>query len=145
MNFLIPLLIASVVSAIVLIPGHSFIASSQEEATNGGRVLTDDVRLPDAPSTALIATWYGESDKECMGCRKDRLMANGEPYDETKMTAASNLLSLGEIIKVRYLDGEIEVKITDRMKDDNKIDLSKEAFKLLAPLEEGKIKVDLIY
>lgn len=91
-------------------------------------------------SLSLIATWYGESASECLGCRVDRLMANGQRFDETKYTAASKNYPLGTRLILWYGDKSVIVEVTDRPGRDV-IDLSKAAFEELAPLTQGKIEV----
>ena len=90
----------------------------------------------------IEASWYDE--KHCLGCRDDRLMANGEKLDGSKMTAAYNKFPLNTKLKVRRADKEIEVVITDRVGID-RIDLTREAFRLLEPnLDKGIIKVGVV-
>jgi rare lipoprotein A (peptidoglycan hydrolase) len=35
-----------------------------------------------------MATWYGTGETECLGCNSRRIMANGQPLDDTKLTVA---------------------------------------------------------
>lgn len=87
------------------------------------------------------ASWYGDK-------FQGRSTASGEPYDMNKMTAAHKTHKFGT--KVRVTSPEtgksVTVRINDRMPDTsgNKarvIDLSKAAFKELAPLDRGLIDV----
>jgi len=79
-----------------------------------------------------------------------RLMANGQKFDENKLTAASNTLSLGTWVRVSNLRNRksVIVQITDRMHPKNKrlIDVSKTAAKKLGFLKRGlaKVKVEVV-
>lgn len=81
-------------------------STGQEEATN---------LEPKKQSFVGEASWYGEEDHECLGCRADRLMANGERFNENARTLAFNHLPLNTEVTVRNLDnGEIiEATVTD--------------------------------
>jgi len=86
-----------------------------------------------------IASWYGD---ECKG----KLMANGKPFDPNAMTCACWNYPFGTKLKVTYKDKSVVVTVTDRgpnkrLKRD--IDLSREAFRRLAPLKLGLINVDI--
>ncbi len=93
-----------------------------------------------------IASWY--STKESKG-----RMANGETFDDKKYTCASWNYRFGTMLKVVNLtnDRSVEVRVTDRgpgqpkcsclKKPQKIIDLSKAAFKKLAPLRVGLLKV----
>lgn len=74
-----------------------------------------------------------------------RLTANGEVYDETKMTAAHNRLRLGTRIKVTNLRNKrsVIVKVTDRLHHRNTriVDLSKAAAASLGFVGRGLAKV----
>lgn len=61
------------------------------------------------------ASWYGEADDECVGCREDRLMANGERYNEDAMTLAYWNVPLNSEVQVTNLDNgkTIKAKVTD--------------------------------
>lgn len=69
-----------------------------------------------------------------------------ETFDKNKLTAASNKLPLGALIKVTNKDNgkSVVVKINDcgKMKS-NVIDLSESAFKKIAKLSDGRIKVSV--
>ena len=79
-----------------------------------------------------------------------RVMANGQKFDENKLTAASNTLSLGTWVRVSNLrnNKSVIVQITDRMHPKNKrlIDISKAAAKKLGFLKRGlaKVKVEVV-
>lgn len=73
---------------------------------------------------------------------ENRLMANGEPYNAKRLTAASNYFDLGDQVLVTFGRKCVVVEVTDRMrKDKTGIDLSARAFQELAPLPRGRIKV----
>lgn len=87
---------------------------------------------------AQKASWYGE---ELAG----RPMANGKPFDPSKLTAASWHFPLGTRVRVTHGTRSVEVLITDRGPNrrfkDREIDLSRAAFQQLAPLDKGLISV----
>lgn len=61
-----------------------------------------------------IASYY--SREGCVGCREDRLMANGKPLDDSKLTAAYNRAPLGTIITVTNPEAgkSAQIVVTDR-------------------------------
>lgn len=77
------------------------------------------------------ATWYDRD--HCVGCREDRMMANGEILDDMAMTAAYNhvdpragrLVLVCDKIKNKIC---IEVEVTDAMGYDDRIDLTRGAY-----------------
>src|SRR5947208_5803750 len=85
-----------------------------------------------------VASWYGEE-------HRGRLMANGQPFDPDKLTAASWFYPLGTKVRVTlkspsYLNSappSVLVTITDRgpnrrlVRQGRKIDLAAAAFKQL--------------
>ncbi|MFT3704397.1 MAG: septal ring lytic transglycosylase RlpA family protein [Agriterribacter sp.] len=77
-------------------------------------------------------------------------MANGQKFDQTKLTAACNVLSLGTWVKVSNLRNKksVIVRITDRMHPKNKrlIDVSKAAAQKLGFVGRGltKVKVEVV-
>jgi rare lipoprotein A (peptidoglycan hydrolase) len=84
------------------------------------------------------ASWYGEADHECLGCRADRLMANGERFNENARTVAFNRLPLGSrVIVTNLTNGEsVEAIVTDtggfeQLDDPRIIDLSKATAQLI--------------
>ena len=94
------------------------------------------------------ASWYGESDEECVGCSANRRMANGETFDENRFTSAcASDWELGQKLIVSYGDNSVEVTCTDRGGFEKiygrKLDLSKAAFKELANTSKGIIKVKI--
>lgn len=76
-----------------------------------------------------------------------RKAADGSIFHQNKLTAASNIFKLGDSVRVTNLKNgkSVEVKITDRMAPHyrNRIDLSKRAYKQLADLNTGVIKVNV--
>ena len=89
------------------------------------------------------ASYYG-------GKFNGRKTANGEKFDQKKMTAAHNGLPLNTYVKVTNLRNKksVVVKITDRMHPKNKrlIDLSRGAAEKLGYIGEGltKVKVEVV-
>ena len=53
-----------------------------------------------------MATWYGTGETECLGCRKDRIMANGQVLDDKALTVACGvggsckMFPLGSRVKI---------------------------------------------
>lgn len=96
-------------------------------------------------SRFIEASWYGGSDSECIGCRADRIMFNGEPYDEDAYTAAANWLPINSFAVLRYGSHTVIVRITDRMVSNTRIDLSKAAFLALEEdLNSGIITIEYL-
>ena len=81
---------------------------------------------------------------------QNRKTANGEIFDQQKMTAACNVLPLGTWIKVTNLKNKrsVVVKINDRLHGKMKraVDLTKEAARQLGFIRSGltKVKVEVI-
>lgn len=71
--------------------------------------------------------------------------SSGEPYHPDSLTAAHRTLSFGTLLKVENTENgkTVVVKINDRgpYVDDRIIDLSRAAFKQIAPLGDGVIEV----
>jgi rare lipoprotein A (peptidoglycan hydrolase) len=67
----------------------------------------------EVPVRKGVASWYGEE-------HRGKLMANGQPFDPDKMTAASWHFPLGSKVQVALRDAnnrtvkQVEVTITDR-------------------------------
>ncbi len=86
------------------------------------------------------ASWYGD---ELAG----RRMANGQRFDPSKLTCASWDFPLGTKLKISNKNRSVFVTVTDRgpakrlYQKGRKIDLSEFAFKQLAPLTTGIIRV----
>lgn len=95
------------------------------------------------------ASWYGNSDSECLGCSPNRITASGRKYDEMGFTAAcAKRFALGQTLEVRYREKVVRVVCTDRggfEKGYGRIlDLSKASFAKLAPLGSGVIDVEVV-
>lgn len=85
----------------------------------------------------LIATFYG-------GVFHGRLTASGERFDKNKFTCASNYYKIGTILEVTNIANgkSVVVKVNDRGGFKGmKIDLSEGAFKRIANLKQGVLKV----
>lgn len=90
---------------------------------------------------AHTATWYG-------GKFHGKLTASGERYNQNAFTCASNKYKFGTRLKVtNKANGKSVVcRVNDRgdfSKYGTTLDLSKGAFKKIAPLSQGKIKVTI--
>ncbi|HTS16408.1 MAG TPA: septal ring lytic transglycosylase RlpA family protein [Verrucomicrobiae bacterium] len=100
------------------------------------------VALSVACQAVELASWYGEENR-------GRLMANGQPFDPDKLTAASWDYDLGTKVVVTRGDRSVVVEITDRgparrlFREGRKIDLSEAAFAKLADTDEGLIEVTI--
>jgi rare lipoprotein A len=94
------------------------------------------------PPMTGTASWYGEE-------HRDRLMADGQPFDPDKLTAASWFYPLGTkvLVLVAGSTNSVEVTITDRgpsrqlVREGRIIDLSRAAFERLAGAGLGLIQV----
>jgi len=90
--------------------------------------------------TKGIASWYGDQ-------FHGKLTASGEKYNMYKLTAANKTLPFGTIVKVTNLDNgkSVKVKINDRgpYVKGRLIDLSRAAFKKIAPSGAGIIHVEM--
>lgn len=81
---------------------------------------------------------------------QNRKTANGEIFDQKKLTAACNVLPLGTWIKVTNLKNKrsVVVKVNDRLHGKMKraVDLSREAARQLGFLNAGlaKVKVEVM-
>ena len=86
------------------------------------------------------ASWYGES-------HRGLPMANGQPFDPDRLTAASWVYPLGTKVLVTHDGQNVVVEITDRgpakrlYRRGRKIDLSRAAFAKLANPDLGLIAV----
>ena len=81
------------------------------------------------------STWYN---------LPGNITKSGEVFNSNKMTCASNKFPIGTILKVTNKKNKrsVIVRVNDTGKmSDNVIDLSKGAFKKIAKLEEGRIKI----
>jgi len=89
-------------------------------------------------ATTMTASYY--SDKYHL-----QKTASGEIFHQDRLTCASNVHRLGDSIRVTNIrtGKSVDVKVTDRLpkKYSNRIDLSKRAFKEIAPLSQGLVKI----
>ncbi len=69
-----------------------------------------DYGLETQTGKASYYTWNG-----CLGCRSDRMMRNGEIYDDTKLTLANNYFDLNSDVVVSNEDTGISswARVTD--------------------------------
>lgn len=92
------------------------------------------------PRKAEVASWYGEE-------LRGRLTANGEKFDPDALTCASWDYPFGTKLRVSHGGKSVIVRVNDRGPSKQflvrTIDLSREAFRRLAPLEEGLIGVTI--
>ena len=76
-----------------------------------------------------------------------RTTYSGEKFDENEFTAAHKTLPMNTWVKVINLENNhyVYVRINDRLPKLSKatLDLSKKAFSELAPLEQGRIKIQI--
>lgn len=74
-----------------------------------------------------------------------RKAADGSIFSQEKLTAASNKHKLGDSLEVVNVQNgkSVRVKVTDRLhkKYSHRIDLSKKAFRSIAPTKQGVVKV----
>lgn len=80
------------------------------------------------------------------GRHHGRKMTNGKIFDKNALTCAHNSYPFGTKLKVSYQGKSVVVIVTDRgvfNKLGRVIDLSEGAFKKLAPLSKGVIKVKI--
>jgi rare lipoprotein A len=95
-----------------------------------------------AAAVITISSWYGD---ECKGLP----MANGQPFNPAAMTCASWDYPFGTKLRVVHKARAVTVVVTDRgpakrlYRKGRKLDLSREAFRRLAPLEKGLIEVKI--
>lgn len=88
-----------------------------------------------------LASFYGIDDGF-----NGKKTANGEIYEIDKLTAAHMSLPIGSIVRVRYQDNQVFVRINDRGPatwTGNSIDLTPKAFEKLAPLGRGVVPVTI--
>lgn len=91
---------------------------------------------------SIIASWY--SVDHCLGCSEERIMANGQPLNDSEITCAYNKVSLGTMLIIRHFDKEIKCPVTDRIGYNDRIDLTPAAFTALGfDLDNGLGKVEI--
>ena len=125
MKYLIYLNLAlTAILAMLTLTHHSFVASGAE------------LKAPEA----FKASWYDEkSSCHYEGC----LMANGERFDEDKISCASRQF-YGQVLTIEYQGKTIECPVKDKISktyDATRIDLSRKAFSELENLDKGLIQV----
>lgn len=106
------------------------------------------------PTPKPTTSWTGfvshYSENGCLGCSATLTMANGERFDETKMTLAFNHLPMNTVVRVTNLDNgkTIIARVTDRggfEKYGRLADLSLAlATHLEAKTDVSKIKIEVI-
>lgn len=85
----------------------------------------------------VIASYYSD---QYVG----KAMANGKPFDQAKLTCATNDWPLGTKLRVRYNERTVDVVVTDRIHprySKVRIDLTTSAFRRLSPLTPGILPV----
>lgn len=89
-------------------------------------------------ASCQYATFYADK-------YEGRKCAKGDVYWHYKMTCASNDYAIGTFLLVSYKGKSVKVRVNDRMhySISGVVDLSKEAFKIIANTDKGKIKVDI--
>jgi rare lipoprotein A len=98
--------------------------------------LTGICLIPETPADARTvrasATYYSNY-------YNGRRMANGRRFSQSAMVAAHPTYRLGTRLRVRYKNRSVVVTVMDRCHCS--LDLSKAAFRRLAPLKKGRIPV----
>lgn len=87
----------------------------------------------------LTASWYGERER-------GRTMANGEKFNPDRYTCASWDYPLGTMLSVSANGKTVATVCTDRgphkrLLKTRQLDLSRAAFRALAPLKQGLVQV----
>lgn len=100
------------------------------------------------------ASWYGTGENECLGCSKNRTMANGQRLDDNKLTVACGLkssckyLKMGDKILITNLDNskQVEAVVTDKggLRVGRILDVSKAVKSSLGMKGIGKVKISII-
>lgn len=99
-----------------------------------------------AEPITLTASWYSTESlkKEGTYAYSKGYCADGSKFNEKSLTCATRLFPLGTILKVSGNGRSVYVKVTDRIGKrfaNTRIDLSKKAFGILAPLSQGLLQV----
>ncbi|GAB4326325.1 MAG: hypothetical protein Kow0059_22760 [Candidatus Sumerlaeia bacterium] len=93
-----------------------------------------------ASAQSRTATWYGEP-------YHGRPTASGETFDMHALTAAHHSLAFGTLVRVTNPSNgrSVVVRINDRVPRRSRcaIDLSREAFSRIAPLQQGRVPVEI--
>lgn len=104
--------------------------------------------LVGAEEVSLIASWYSIQSLKDEGTYKysKGVMANGRQFSDVKLTCASRKFPLGSKVKITNTttNAAVVVLVTDRISKrfkNKRIDLSKKAFSVIAPLKKGVVRV----
>ena len=96
----------------------------------------------------LECSWYSVASLKSEGTYKYSrgIMANGEIFNDSNFTCANRLYPLGSVLQITNLENNKSVIVvtTDRIGKrfaNMRVDLSKEAFRKIADLDVGIIKV----
>lgn len=74
-----------------------------------------------------------------------RTMADGAPYHKGSFyICACNYYPLGTRLNVHFDEKFIQVKVCDKTDEKTYIDIAPNLFRILAPLEEGRIRVRIV-
>ena len=113
-------------------------------------ILTVMLFLKIARAEEIKASWYSYASLKSEGtwAKGAQRMANGSWYDENALTCACRLYPLGSWLYITNLANgkSVLVRVTDRIGKrfaTSRIDLSKRAFKQIADLRTGIIKVKI--
>ena len=119
---------------------NAFRASARASAPTAVRLAALLILVCLTCQAADRASWYGEK-------HRDMPMANGQPFNPDRLTAASWFFDLGTKVVVTHANRSVVVEITDRgtarrlVNDGRKIDLSRSAFAKLDNPDLGLIDV----
>ena len=105
-------------------------------------ILVSTLILWMANSYAETASWYGGGEK------LNEYTASGERFDPSKLACASWYYDFGQMLRVTNIETGKSIVVICNDRGPNKrlgraIDLSREAFRKLAPLEKGLIRVKI--
>jgi|SRR5579859_4784480 len=123
-------------------PAYGWFVNGQRLFTTAKTVLVLLLLWSLACQASDQASWYGEQ-------HRGLLMANGQPFNPDKLTAASWFYDLGTKIVVTHDNRSVVVEITDRgparrlARAGRTIDLSRAAFTRLADPDVGLIDITL--
>lgn len=112
---------------------------------------TPAAKIQLAPPVSGFASWYSYETCWNQGKFDSCIMANGQEFDDKKLTVASWDYPFGTRLKVTNLqnDKSVIVTVTDRgpdrrlRKEGVIVDLSKAAFLKISPLKAGILLVDV--
>ncbi len=94
-----------------------------------------------------VVSYYSEAD--CLGCSADKVMANGERFNENDLTMANNRLPLNSKVKVTNLNENLSTvaRVTDRHGVPSRIaDLSKRLYeRIKARTDDSQIRIQTIF